>query len=160
MERPDELLEALRRAGATLAVAESFTGGRLMDAFTNVSGASQVFVGGLVAYSDASKRSLLRVPLGRLLEHGAVSESTVVDMARGARRILGATFAVATSGIAGPTGATVAKPLGLSFTAAAGPTTVQATRRVHPGSRDDVKAAAFAQALEVLAQVLRREGIL
>lgn len=81
-------------------------------------------------------------------------------MARGVRRRLAADYSVATTGIAGPTGATAAKPLGLSVTAAAGPRNSASDVRVHPGGRSEVKAAATQQALSTLEALLRREGIL
>jgi nicotinamide-nucleotide amidase len=155
-----DLVEALARAGRTLAVAESFTGGRLADALTDVPGSSRAFVGAVVAYTNEAKRGLLDVAEGDLLLHGAASGEVALALARGARRRLGADYALATTGIAGPTGATPAKPVGLSYVAAAGPRAERVDARIHPGARPDVKRAAVDQALALLADLLRAEGIL
>ena len=157
---PEALVRVLAQARRSLAVAESFTGGRVLDAITEVPGASAVVRGGIVAYSDEVKRLLLEVPQRILLEHGSVSAEVAAAMARGVKQRFEADVGLATTGIAGPTGATTAKPLGLSLVAVAYRRTHRVDRRVHLGSRGDVKGAATRQALEVLATVLRDEGIL
>ena len=154
------ILEALARARRTLAVAESFTGGRLADALTDVPGSSRAFVGAVVAYTNEAKRSLLRVGEGDLLLHGAASEEVARALAQGARERFNSDYAVATTGIAGPTGATLAKPLGLSYAAVTGPSRSLVDARIHPGSRQDVKRAATRQALDLLGRLLEEEGIL
>lgn len=154
------LLEILAAARKTIAVAESFTGGRILDALTDVPGSSRCVRGGLVAYSDEAKQALLDVPAVLLTQHGAVSGPVARAMAAGVRRRFGADYAVATSGIAGPGGATVAKPLGLSFVAAVGPAQAVDSMAIHPGDRTAVKDAAHAQAMACLRDLLRREGIL
>lgn len=150
----------MARAGKTLGVAESFTGGRVLDALTDVPGASRVLRGGLTAYADDAKTAQLRVPEGLLRIHGAVSRPVAQAMARGARDLLRADYALATTGIAGPDGGTPTKPVGLSFCAAVGPRIEACTQAVHAGARAQVKEAALAQALQVLREVLRLEGIL
>lgn len=157
---PTLLVEALTRSGRTLALAESFTGGRVLDALTNVPGASRVLLGGLVAYSDEIKSKHLRVPLADIAVHGAVSEPVARSMAGHARTYFGADFALATTGIAGPTGSTPTKPVGLSICAAAGAQTELATRARHAGSRTEVKQKATHQGLQTLLDLLRLEGIL
>lgn len=154
------LFQALSRTGRTLAVAESFTGGRILDALTDVAGASRVLQGGIVAYRDDVKTDVLAVPVGLIRTHGAVSQPVAEAMAQGARSRFGADYAVAATGIAGPTGAAPGKPVGLSYCAAAGTRHVATTRRVHAGSRREVKEGALRQALDVLGQVLRLEGTL
>lgn len=152
------LLEQLRRAGRTLAVAESFTGGRLLDALTNVSGASDVVRGGIVAYADDLKQTLVGVPDGLLRRYGAVSEPVAQALAEGVRVALGADYGLATTGIAGPTGATPSKPLGLSVVAVASAHTRRVDVCRHAGSRTEVKARAVAQALKLLEGLLRDEA--
>ena len=115
------LLDLLREQHATLAAAESCTGGLVSDLLTDVPGSSDVFLTGVVTYANAAKESLLGVRAETLAAHGAVSEETVLEMASGVQRRSGATFAVATSGIAGPTGGTTDKPVGTVWMAALGP---------------------------------------
>jgi nicotinamide-nucleotide amidase len=102
----------LRRSGETLAVGESCTGGLIGHRITDVTGSSEYFLLGVVAYSNAMKRALLGVTARTLEEHGAVSEPVVAEMARGARAAAGASIGLATSGIAGPGGGTETKPVG------------------------------------------------
>ncbi|RMH75546.1 MAG: competence/damage-inducible protein A [Calditrichaeota bacterium] len=107
--------EMLRERGLTLAVAESCTGGLLQDKITNVPGSSEYFMGGMVTYSNESKMKFLGVKETSLREHGAVSEVVAKEMAEGVRRAVGTDVALSTTGIAGPTGATPQKPVGLIY---------------------------------------------
>lgn len=102
----------LRKAGATLAVAESCTGGALSASFTSMAGASDYFLGGVVSYSNDVKANVLGVSRDTLERYGAVSEETAVEMADGVRRLCGADYALSTTGIAGPTGGSEDKPVG------------------------------------------------
>jgi len=115
------VLEALRRRGQTLAVAESCTGGGLGAALAAVPGASEVFLGGVIAYANAVKQGLLGVSPELLNAHGAVSDPVARAMAEGARRATGAIWALAITGIAGPGGGSTEKPVGLVHIAVAGP---------------------------------------
>ena len=115
------VLERLRGRGETLAVAESCTGGGVGAALAAVPGASEVFLGGVIAYANALKQGLLGVPQQLLAEHGAVSDPVAMAMAEGAQRQTGADWAVAVSGIAGPGGGSAQKPVGLVHIAVAGP---------------------------------------
>jgi nicotinamide-nucleotide amidase len=115
------VLDLLRRRGETLAVAESCTGGGIGAALAAVPGASEVFLGGVIAYANAVKQGLLGVPAALLEAHGAVSDPVAGAMAEGARRCTGATWGIAVSGIAGPGGGSAEKPVGLVHLALAGP---------------------------------------
>ena len=109
----------LRERGKTLAVAESCTGGLIAELITEVPGSSDYFLGGVAAYSDASKTALLGVDEALLSEYGAVSGPVAAAMAEGARERFGSDLAVATTGISGPGGGTGDKPVGLVFVAIA-----------------------------------------
>ena len=122
------VLDALAARSWMLATAESCTGGRVGARLTAVPGASRAYRGGVVAYDNAVKTGVLGVDLDAILEHGAVSEVVARQMAEGARTRLGADAAVATTGIAGPTGGTPEKPVGLVWVAYAGPDTTHAVR--------------------------------
>ena len=115
------VLEQLRRRGQTLAVAESCTGGGLGAALAAVPGASDVFLGGVIAYANSVKQGLLAVPAELLAAHGAVSDPVAQAMAEGARRATGADWALAITGVAGPGGGSREKPVGLVHLAVAGP---------------------------------------
>lgn len=115
------VLERLRQRRQTLAVAESCTGGGLGAALAAVPGASEVFLGGVIAYANAVKQGLLGVPAELLAAHGAVSDPVAQAMAEGARRATGADWALAVTGIAGPGGGSPEKPVGLVHIAVAGP---------------------------------------
>ncbi len=111
----------LREKGATLATAESCTGGYIAHLITRIAGSSAYFKGSVVAYANAVKENELGVSVVDLEKHGAVSESVVKAMAEGIRQKLGTTFGIATSGIAGPDGGTEEKPVGLVWMAVSGP---------------------------------------
>lgn len=123
MTKPLEefLADALLQRNATLAAAESCTGGLLSDRITNVPGASTFFLGGVVAYSNAAKLNLLHVSPHTLDTFGAVSPQVVLEMAAGARTIFQADIALSVSGIAGPGGSTLEKPVGTTWLALATP---------------------------------------
>jgi nicotinamide-nucleotide amidase len=155
-ERPVEeiVLDLCRERGLTLAVAESCTGGMVAARLTDVAGASDAFVGGVVAYSDELKRAQLGVPDEVLGDHGAVSAQAAEAMAEGARRLLGADVALAVTGIAGPGGATPEKPVGLVFVHALAPDGANARELTIPGDRADVRSRATAVALHLGRRLL------
>lgn len=141
----------LHAAGQTLAVAESCTGGWLGRDITSVPGASASFWGGVIAYDNSAKRSLLAVSPGTLSDHGAVSEETAAEMAAGVAALSEATWSVAVTGLAGPSGGTSDKPVGTVCIAVAGPIRLSRTFRL-TGDRESVRAAAVARALGLLLE--------
>ena len=146
----EDIGRLLAARGETLVVAESLTGGLVGSRITDVSGSSRYFLESIVAYADASKVKYLGVRKGTLEARGAVSEEVAREMAEGARARSGATWAVATTGIAGPLGATAAKPLGLVYVAVAGPGRTRVVRHQFKGDRLAVKAASAEAALKLL----------
>ena len=146
----------LARQGKTLALAESCTGGLIANRITNVPGASKIFPGGIVAYSNGAKRKFLGVRAKTLLQHGAVSEAVAREMAGGARKKFGADFAIAVTGIAGPSGGTKSKPVGTAFIALAGGGKTAVERKWNPFGREKFKRATANQALKMLHLRLMR----
>ena len=148
------LLDALRQGRHRLAVAESCTGGMIGERITNIPGASDTFIGGVVAYADVIKTAALKVPLETLEAYGAVSEATVRAMAEGAQRLFSADCSIAVTGIAGPGGGTPEKPVGTVWLAARRHTTTRVLTRVLPGERDDVRRRAAQAGLDLLRRLL------
>jgi PncC family amidohydrolase len=136
----------LREKGLSLAVAESCTGGLIGHRLTNIPGSSTYYMGSITAYAYNAKVRLLKVTWETLETHGAVSDATVSEMALGVRRALGADIGVSVSGIAGPTGGTPEKPVGLVYFGLSSPQGTWTTHEVFKGSRIEVKeqAADFA----------------
>ena len=141
---------------ATLAVAESCTGGFLAHRLTNVPGASEVFLAGYVTYSNEAKTAALGVTLSTIAEDGAVSEAVARAMAEGARAKSGATFALATTGIAGPGGGSEAKPVGTAFIALAGGGETVVKHLFFPTDRETFKQLATQMALNLLRDRLTK----
>ncbi len=148
------LLDALRKGRHRLGVAESCTGGMLGERITNIPGASDTFIGGVVAYADVIKTAALKVPLETLEAYGAVSEETARAMAEGAQRLFSADCSIAVTGIAGPGGGTPEKPVGTVWLAARVHTNTRALTRVLPGDRDDVRRRAAQAGLDLLRRLL------
>ncbi len=137
----------LAERGATVAVGESCTGGRVASALTATPGASKTFLGAVVAYDYAVKTSQLGVRPETLVQHGAVSEATVLEMARGVRERLGATYGLSITGIAGPEGGTPEKPVGLVWFGFAGPQGAFARSFTFRGDRGAIQRRASIMAL-------------
>jgi nicotinamide-nucleotide amidase len=148
----------LRDRHATVAVAESCTGGMLGVRLTTTPGSSQYFVGGFLTYSNQLKRELLGVSAETLEQHGAVSAETAEAMAIGARQRTGATYAVSITGVAGPDGATEEKPVGLVYIAIAGPEGNAVTHRRFLGDRERIRIFTTQTALDTLRR--RLQGLL
>jgi nicotinamide-nucleotide amidase len=136
---------------ATVATVESCTGGLLAHRFTDVPGSSLYFLQGWVTYSNESKTAEVGVDPQLLARHGAVSAEVAEAMAVGARRNAGSTYALATTGIAGPGGGTAEKPVGLVYIALAGPSSPPLViKRRFEGSRSDFKVRVTTEALDLL----------
>jgi competence/damage-inducible protein CinA-like protein len=148
------VLDLCRRRGLTLATAESCTGGMVAARLTDVAGASDVFLGSIVAYADGVKAGSLDVPSSVLAEHGAVSAEAAAAMADGVRSRLGADIGVAVTGIAGPGGGSPEKPVGLVFAHATGPDGDRAVRTELPGDRAMIRGRATAAALHLVRRLL------
>jgi nicotinamide-nucleotide amidase len=155
-ERPVEavVLDLCRERGLTLATAESITGGGIGARLTSVPGSSDVFLGGVVAYSNEVKRELLGVPRETLDGQGAVSAETAAAMAEGARKTIGADVAVAVTGVAGPGGGSPEKPVGLVYFHAAGPDGSIAAELGVPADRATIRARTTVTALHTLRRLL------
>ncbi len=136
--------------GLTVATAESCTGGNIAHQITTQSGSSGYFQGGVVSYAHHVKHHVLGVPQAILDSPGAVSEPCARAMAEGARALIGADLAVSTTGIAGPDGGTVRKPVGLVYIGLATATQTIVEERVFPGDRSEVIEAATRRAMELL----------
>ena len=139
----------------TISLAESCTGGLLGHRLTNISGSSKYFKVGLVTYSYESKERLLRISHRILLKYGAVSKPVTKLMAENARKILDTDFGIGITGIAGPTGATKTKPVGLTYIALATRTKTLCQKYIFKGTRGSVKKQAAEGALKLLLQSLR-----
>lgn len=153
---PKHLHATLRAAGSTVATAESLTGGRLAAALTETPGASETYVGGVVTYATELKASLLGVDERLIDEHGVVSAECARAMAAGVRALTGATYGVATTGVAGP-GEQEGKPAGTVFVGLAGPGLLEAVALELTGKRQQVQDRSVREALEALEGVLQRE---
>jgi nicotinamide-nucleotide amidase len=150
-----EIGTLLRRSGLKLATAESCTGGLVADRITNIAGSSDYFLGGVVAYDNRVKHAVLGVPAETLENHGAVSEATVRAMAEGTRRLLGADLAVSLSGVAGPGGGSVEKPVGTTWIGLAAPDGTWARVFLFKGQRVENKAFSASAALEFVLEYLQ-----
>jgi nicotinamide-nucleotide amidase len=134
----------------TLALAESCTGGGIANLVTNMPGASAVFLGGVVSYANSAKEKFLGVRAETLQQHGVMSEAVAREMAEGAREKFGADFAIAVTGIAGPSGGTPDKPVGTVFIALAGDFGTVVERKLNSYEREAFKQLTAQQALEML----------
>ena len=153
-----ELISILRSKGATVSLAESCTGGLIASRITDVPGASEVFLGSTVTYSNESKERLLGVDHQTLLEHGAVSEDTAREMAIGACKVYGSDYSAAVTGIAGPGGATDEKPVGLVFISVSDGSRTVVSRNNFIGNRQEIRDQTTDAAIDMLVEFIR--GIL
>jgi PncC family amidohydrolase len=150
------VLDVLADRDLTLAVAEGDTGGLLLGALTAVPGSSQVVLGGVVAYHDDLKRRLLGVAPRVLEEHGSVSAEAAEAMARGIRELTGADLGLAATGIAGPSGATPTKPVGLAYVAAVSAQHALVREHRWSGDRHTNRQASADAALQLALELLEQ----
>jgi len=144
----------LQMRGMTLAVAESCTGGLLAERITSVSGSSRYFLGGAVVYSNPLKTQFANVPKTLIGQHGAVSREVAVAMAEGIRKRCVSSYGIGITGVAGPSGGTEQKPVGLVYIALAGEEGTQVVERNFPGDRKRIRQFATQQALEMIRRAL------
>jgi nicotinamide-nucleotide amidase len=144
----------LQMRSMTLAVAESCTGGLLAERITSLSGSSRYFLGGAVVYSNELKTQFANVPKTLIDRHGAVSREVAASMAEGIRKRCLASYGVGITGVAGPTGGTEQKPVGLVYIALAGEEGTQVVERNFPGDRKRIRQFAAQQALEMIRRAL------
>ena len=158
MEQPLEILlgQLLRERGLKLTTAESCTGGLVADKITDVPGSSEYFLGGFVSYAYEAKVASLGVSWDTLKAHGAVSRETVLEMARGARKALGADIAVSVSGIAGPGGGMPEKPVGTTWIGLVTPEGESAQVFYWKGNRRENKEQSADAALKMVIEYLKQ----
>lgn len=144
----------LTQKGLTVSTAESCSGGLLGHVLTGVSGSSTYYIGGVIAYSNPVKESQLGVSNDTLMQFGAVSHQTAREMAAGVRERLGAAIGLSTTGIAGPTGGTPEKPVGLVYIGISTPERTESYECHFSGGREDVKESTVNQVLNKLLGAL------
>jgi nicotinamide-nucleotide amidase len=153
LELATQVIDQLRKSGKTLAVAESLTGGGLGATLTEVPGSSEVFLGGITTYSDASKVKLLEIPKRLISKHTAVSEEVAKAMAESVRKIFKSDFAISTTGVAGP-GKAYGKSAGSVWLAIATKKEVIAIELSIAGDRATVRKATIESALATFSRIL------
>ena len=146
----DIVADGLRSSGATLAVAESCTGGSLGARITRRPGSSDYFLGGVISYANQVKMDLVDVPPGMLAQYGAVSEEVAGAMAEGVRAVTRADYGLSVTGVAGPDGGSADKPVGLVYVGCAAPAGTQVVRGHYPGDRESVREFSTTAALHLL----------
>ncbi|MBF8252719.1 MAG: nicotinamide-nucleotide amidase [Actinobacteria bacterium] len=156
IELATEIIDALRERNETLSTAESLTAGSVSSAIVTISGASDVFVGGLTAYRDEIKISHLHVDPVLISDHTSVSEQVAVAMAQGALASFGTTWAIGTTGVAGPNPLD-GHPVGVVWVAIEGPVS-QTIELSLSGERETIRNAATASAIATFARILRHRS--
>ena len=149
----EDALAVLREKGETLSTAESLTAGSLSSAITSIPGSSDVFLGGITAYQSSIKSSHLGVSVELIAKHTVFSEEVAIAMAQGALKSFGSTWAISTTGVAGP-GPSDGVSAGTVWVAIEGPVT-QAIELSLSGERDSVRNATTASAMAAFARILR-----
>lgn len=154
MRLEQKIAKQLIAQGKTLAAAESCTGGLLTHRLTNISGSSAFLIATMISYSNQAKTDILKVPASSIRKNGAVSAEVAKLMSRNVQKMFNTDFAVAITGIAGPTGGTSQKPVGTVFIAACGRKQLICEHHVFKGSRVQIKKQAADRALELLFNLL------
>jgi nicotinamide-nucleotide amidase len=147
----------LRRHNATVSVAESCTGGMISTRLTDAPGASDIFIAGYVTYTDRQKREILGVPAEMLSKYSAVSEKVAAAMSEGARRLSGSTYALSSTGYAGPSGGTDADPAGTVYLGVSGPHGTRVLRVRYGGDRYRTRMLSTQAALDLLRKTMLAE---
>ena len=147
-----EIVEKLMEKTITVVTAESCTGGMIASAITDVPGSSGIFGYGMVTYSNEAKRKILGVQKETLEQFGAVSAETAFEMAKGLKRVSGADVAVSVTGIAGPGGGSVEKPVGLVYMGLSKGDEVFIKKNLFSGSREEIRHQTVATALGFIAE--------
>lgn len=155
-ELAEVVVDMLGRAGLTVACAESVTGGHFAHSLCSVGGASQVFLGGVVSYTEQTKRDFLGVSEDVLQEFSAVSQQTALEMVQGIKKKTGADLSLACTGFAGPTGGTEADPVGTVYVAFSSPQKTTVKRLSIPGSRNLMRARTTQAMLYILFRYLSK----
>ena len=156
MEESAYVVRELILRDVTVATAESLTGGQVAASITGVPGSSEAFLGGVVAYATEVKIAVLGVPEELVERHGVISSECAEAMATGVRELIGATYGIATTGVAGPADQE-GKPPGTVFVAVAGPDGVEAAQLSPQGNRTQIQLASVEGVLSLLLGILRRE---
>lgn len=146
----DKLFELLKKYNLTISTAESCTGGMIASAITDVSGSSDFFGTGVVTYSNEAKMKLIGVSKETLEQYGAVSEQTAKQMAEGVLKLADSSISVSVTGIAGPTGGTAEKPVGLVYIGVSGRYGTYAYKNNFDGNREDVRKQTVERAFELV----------
>ena len=154
MSIEEKIAQALINTKKSLAIAESCTGGLLANRLTNIPGSSLFLKLGLITYSNEAKIKLLKVSEAAIRRHGAVSSQVAIAMAQGARKPLKTDFGIGITGIAGPSGGTKAKPIGLTYIAVSAGMETLCLECHFMGSRKSIKTQATSQALKLLYEFL------
>lgn len=149
-----DIIKNLKKNKQTITFAESCTGGRVASAFTSISGASSVLNGSVVTYSNEIKSKWLGVREKTLIDYGAVSSECVSEMLNGVCNLAQANYAIAISGVAGPTGGTTQKPVGTVYIGIKTPKEIMVKRYLFKGDRESIQNQATTTAIELLAKNL------
>lgn len=154
MKIEEKVSQALINTNKTLAIAESCTGGLVANKLTDISGSSQFLKLGIVAYSNEAKIKLLNIPEELIKKHGAVHNNIAVAMAQNVQKIFKTNFGIGITGIAGPTGGTKAKPIGLTYIAISTALETICLKCKFKGTRTSIKSQAAKQTFELLSKFL------
>ena len=154
-----DLLTTLGNLGATCATAESCTGGLIAAALTELPGSSAIFRGGVVVYQTDLKESQLGVASDLLTKPGAVHSEVAMSMAKGVQKLYNATYSVATTGFAGPSGGTAASPVGTVIFGLAGPHGTESVKLLFAGNRRAIRLAATKIALYLLVEMIHKKQV-